>query len=109
MTFGQASGPSASAKQVQELLSLLHEAGHTDFRDARGPMGLTQRQAAGKFTRQEAATLIDRLHDAEPDEDVAVTANPTAGPSAEEQAMRRISAEQLASELRRRGWTVAEP
>jgi hypothetical protein len=36
---------------VQELLTLLQDAGHTDFRDARGPMGFTQRQAAGKFTQ----------------------------------------------------------
>src|SRR5687767_15033524 len=54
MAFGQASGPPASGKQVQELLSLLQEAGHSDFRDARGPMGFSQRQAAGKFTRAEA-------------------------------------------------------
>jgi hypothetical protein len=34
MAFGQRSGPPASARQVQELLALLREAGHTDFRDA---------------------------------------------------------------------------
>ena len=28
MSFGQQSGPSASVKQVQELLTLLHDAGH---------------------------------------------------------------------------------
>ena len=61
MSFGQQSGPSASVKQVQELLTLLHEAGHTDFRGARGPMGFTQRQAAGKFTRDEAESFIDQL------------------------------------------------
>ena len=38
------------AREVHELLTLLQDAGHTDFRDARGPMGFTQRQAAGKFT-----------------------------------------------------------
>ena len=54
MAFGQQAGPPATARQVQELLALLHHAGHTDFRDARGPMGFTQRQAAGKFTRDEA-------------------------------------------------------
>ena len=37
------------------------KAGHTSFRDARGPLGLTQRQAGGKFTRDEASTLIDQL------------------------------------------------
>jgi len=58
MAFGQQSGPPASAKQVRELLALLHDAGHTDFRDARGPMGFTQRQAAGKFTSAEADAFI---------------------------------------------------
>ena len=46
---------------MKELLALLNDAGHTDFRDARGPMGFTQRQAAGKFTRDEAAAFIARL------------------------------------------------
>ena len=36
----------------------LQEAGHADFRDARGPLGFTQRQAGGKFTRDEAEQLI---------------------------------------------------
>ena len=64
MAFGQQSGPPATAKQVQELLSLLHEAGHTDFRDARGPKGFTHRQAGGKFSRDEAAALIEQLQHA---------------------------------------------
>src|SRR5439155_22379395 len=64
MAFGQQSGPPASGKQVQELLTLLQEAGHRDFRDARGPMGFTQRQAAGKFTRDEVAAFIQQLQDA---------------------------------------------
>ena len=66
MAFGQQSGPPASATQVQELLALLKDAGHSDFRDARGPMGFTQRQAGGKFTRDEAAAFITQLQDAEP-------------------------------------------
>lgn len=61
MAFGQVSGPPASGRQVKELLALLQEAGHSDFRDARGPMGFTQRQAGGKFTAAEASVLIDRL------------------------------------------------
>lgn len=64
MAFGQPSGPPATAKQVRELLELLQAAGHADFRDARGPMGFTQRQAGGKFTRDEAQELIDQLIDA---------------------------------------------
>lgn len=67
MAFGQQSGPPASARQVQELLALLQDAGQTDFRDARGPLGFTQRQAAGKFTRDEATELIDRLQSSEGD------------------------------------------
>jgi hypothetical protein len=61
MAFGQQSGPPASAKQLKYLLSLVQEAGHDGFRDARHPLGLTQRQAGGKFTTGEASELIDRL------------------------------------------------
>jgi hypothetical protein len=108
MAFGQQSGPPASARQVQELLTLLNDAGHAGFRDARGPMGFTQRQAAGKFTRDEAAAFIDRLRDPELDGDtpVAVAAWRL---SAQEQILRHVPAETLALELRRRGWTVIEP
>ena len=34
MAFGQSPGPPASPRQVQELLVLLRDAGHADFRDA---------------------------------------------------------------------------
>ena len=108
MAFGQQSGPPASAKQVRELLALLKDAGHTDFRDARGPMGLTQRQAAGKFTRDEAAAFIARLQGNELD-GIAIATVPAARLSAQQQLMRHLPAEQLAVELRRRGWTVTEP
>ena len=64
MAFGQAAGPPASAKQIAYLESLVKQAGHDSFRDARHPLGLTQRQAGGKFTKQEASELIDRLQDA---------------------------------------------
>jgi hypothetical protein len=108
MAFGQQSGPPASAKQMRELLALLRDVGHTDFRDARGPMGLTQRQAAGKFTRDEADAFIARLRGNEL-EGSAPVAVPAARLSAQEHLMRRLPAEQLAVELRRRGWTVIEP
>ena len=108
MAFGQQSGPPASARQVQELLTLLRQAGHSDFRDARGPMGFTQRQAAGKFTRAEAAAFIDRLQDAGPDGSAPVAA-PTARESAAEHVLRHMPAEQLAVELQRRGWIVTKP
>jgi hypothetical protein len=108
MAFGQQSGPPASAKQVKELLALLREVGHTDFRDARGPMGLTQRQAAGKFTRDEAEAFISQLHGNELDGSALATA-PAARLSAQGQLMRHLPTDQLAIELRRRGWTVTEP
>ncbi len=108
MAFGQQSGPPATVKQVQELLSLLQGAGHTDFRDGRGPMGFTQRQAGGKFTRDEAQAFIDRLQDAEIGAEVPVAA-PGWRLSAQEQVVRHVPSEQLAAELRRRGWKVVEP
>jgi hypothetical protein len=108
MAFGQQSGPPASARQVRELLDLLKGAGHSDFRDARGPMGFTQRQAAGKFSRDEAAAFITQLLDAESDGSVAIAA-PTWRQSGQEQMLSSLPSEQLAGELRRRGWTAIEP
>ena len=110
MPFGQQSGPPASARQVQQLLALLHDAGHHDFRDARGPMGFTQRQAAGKFTRDEATAFIDHLEEAEHSADRSPSAAERPAPvSAAEQALRRTPSEHLAAELQRRGWVVMEP
>jgi hypothetical protein len=129
MAFGQQSGPPATGRQVQELLALLINAGHTDFRDARGPMGFNQRQSAGKFTRDEAAAFIEQLQQAEQDVAAPVTSRPSrrlssekqAPPkmpaeeqdrrkmSSEEQALRKMPAQQLAAELQRRGWMVIEP
>jgi hypothetical protein len=119
MAFGQASGPPASKGQLDHLLALLQEAGHIDFRDARGPMGFTQRQAAGKFTVDEADGFIRQL------EDEAFVADATAGAagaasvadrpapqpklSAAEQALRRMPDGVIAAELQRRGWIVVEP
>ena len=108
MAFGQQSGPPAAARQVQELLALIQDAGHTDFRDARGPMGFTQRQAAGKFTRDEAGAFIDRLQEAQIDGSDPVAAYPPERLTAVERTMRLMPAEQLAAELQRRGWTVIE-
>jgi hypothetical protein len=71
-------------------------------------MGFTQRQAAGKFTRDEATSFIDRLQGNETDGS-ALNAVPAARLSAQEQLIRHLPAEQLAVELRRRGWTVTEP
>lgn len=105
MAFGQASGPPATARQVQELLELLKGAGHVGFRDGRGPMGFTQRQAAGKFTRDEAATFIERLQEEGPE--TSEPAAPARAALDADPAVRRMSDEQLAGELRRRGWVVS--
>jgi hypothetical protein len=116
MAFGQPSGPPASAKQLQELLQLLNAAGHTDFRDARGPMGFTQRQANGKFTRDEADNFIAQLQewaeiaeaaDAVPAPAPAPVAKPKV--TAAEKSLKNVPTEVLAAELQRRGWVVLEP
>jgi hypothetical protein len=101
MAFGQQSGPPATNKQVQALLALVQDAGHTDFRDARGALGLTQRQAGGKFTRDEADALIEQLE--------GDGHEPAARLSPEEQALRGVPSEALAGELQRRGWVVLAP
>ena len=106
MAFGQQQGPPASARQVQELLAFLQESGHSDFRDARGPMGFTQRQAAGKFTRTEADLFLEQLRETESEKSIEV---PTWRRYPREQVLREIATEHLAVELRRRGWTVVEP
>lgn len=121
MAFGQVSGPPATGKQVAELLSLLQAAGYEGFRDARGPLGFTQRQGGGKFTRTEADELIEQLR-AEADDQAAVAppaevaAKPAVAPrppsakaSAADAALRRMPSELLAAELQRRGWVVMEP
>ena len=118
MSFGRQSGPPASAKQIRYLLSLIEKAGHAGFRDARGPLGLTQRQAGGKFTKAEASALIDRLVNGEAsgDGDGADRAADHAYDSAAERLeaeqasiLRGMPAGLLAAELERRGWTVTSP
>ena len=110
MAFGQSAGPPATARQLAELLELLIAAGHTDFRDARGPMGFNQRQAGGRFTRDEADAFIAQLQDSE--EHDGPDATPPARAerlTADERVVRAISSELLAAELQRRGWVVMEP
>ncbi|MDO8391172.1 MAG: hypothetical protein Q7V57_11845 [Actinomycetota bacterium] len=115
-----ASGPPASAKQVQYLEALLDKAGYASFREARHPMGLTQRQSNGKFTKSEASELIDRLvNDGAPSVDEAYSANtaPDSAPDAvadkmlasQAAVLRGIPAQLLADELLSRGWSVREP
>ena len=112
MAFGEQKGPPASARRVQELLELLRQAGHEDFRDARGPMGFTQRQAAGKFTRDEADAFVEQLQAEEEAADGAGAGEPrppVERVSAADRALRQVPAERLAAELQRRGWVVLEP
>jgi hypothetical protein len=116
MAFGQQSGPPASAREVRELLDLLQAAGHADFRDARGPMGFTQRQAGGKFTRDEAAAFIAQLQEAESgagaghgSEGAGAITPPRWRQSAQAQVLSALPSDQLADELRRRGYMVIEP
>jgi hypothetical protein len=94
-------------------LALVQKAGHADFKEARIPLGLTQRQAGGKFTSKEASALID----------VLITNDGEAGDGptgAQLSAAQRLEAERatllagmpatlMADELARRGWTVTPP
>lgn len=125
MAFGN-SAPPASQKQVQYLLSLVQKAGHEGFRDARYPLGLTQRQASGKFSKAEASALIDRLladptggsgeGHGEGDGDgpslFATGAQISAAERLENEraeVLRGMPAGLLAAELERRGWQVTPP
>lgn len=129
VSFGQTSGPPASSKQVSYLLSLVEKAGFTSFADARHPLGLTQRQAKGKFTGREASELIEQLLAApgsDDTEDAKEDATPSflrTDPAAErrqraaeerqaaehDRVVRGLPADVLANELLRRGWKIGEP
>ncbi len=135
MAFGQPSGPPATARQLRELTALIEAAGHTGFRDARGPLGLTQRQGGGRFTQDEAQALIARL-EAEAEEGdgtdhaagtvpsgqtgktvpiaprrsaprTAGAGGASSGTLAEQ--LQRVPEELLVDELRRRGWALIPP
>ncbi len=138
MAFGQSSGPPATGKQLNELMELLEAAGHSDFRDARGPMGFTQRQAGGKFSRDEADAFIEQLQaelygdgppaDSTPPASTRATPPPSKIVPRQQPAKSTVprrsvpkkrssgggaledaSTEDLAAELQRRGWVVLEP
>ena len=112
------------------MLELLQNAGHADFKDARGPMGFNQRQAAGRFTADEAQALIDQLQQAEYEADQQAQATGSSEPEPEpeqtegapkrngmtdeeraemERAVRSASTKSLVLEVRRRGWIVTKP
>ena len=107
MAFGQQSGPPAGARQVEELLQRVKEVGYSDFREARHPLGLTQRQAAGRFTRDEVDELIERLE--RPGVSSPGRAVVDATNAATKKLLGTFQAEQLAFELERRGWIVIAP
>ena len=124
MAFGQQSGPPASGRQVKELLTLLEQAGYAGFREARGPLGFTQRQGLGKFTQDEAAELIERL--AEGEGEPVPAAEPVEVREAPQTKQTRAAARRLkearlesilgqtparllAVELERRGWILIPP
>jgi hypothetical protein len=110
MAFGQQSGPPASHKQVEQLTELLRDAGYDSLREARHPFGLTQRQAGGKFTRDEADELIGKLQSAEDALDetqtefVKTERVARAKSDKVSEALASIPDEALADELTRRGW-----
>jgi hypothetical protein len=131
MAFGQQSGPPATARQVKDLLGLLEQAGYGGFREARGPLGFTQRQGNGKFTQDEAAELIERL-EAEAEAGPAAgapeqrsgKAEPASAPEQRapsraatqrarlaklESQLQQVPARLLAVELERRGWILIPP
>lgn len=113
MTFGQTSGPPATAAQITELLDLLSQVGFDGFREARHPYGLTQRQSNGKFTRTEADELIARLSIEADGVDVSEVADPAVDPVADppsaDAVVLAFPDEVLADELRRRGWACIPP
>jgi len=113
MAFGESRGYPASHRQVQQLTDLIHSAGHTDFRDARGPLGLTQRQAAGKFTKDEADALIAELEaqveGADPESGAIPPPRANPRESKYSTTLSKLPTELLAAELQSRGWVVMEP
>jgi len=127
MAFGQAAGPPASARRVAELAAVLEALGSDSFREARHPIGLTQRQAPGKFTTGEVDELLERL---EPEAEQARGEAPPPAPSppavaprsalaearaqarrraADEELVVRVETEVLATELTNRGWCCIPP
>ena len=109
MAFGQPAGPPATHRQLEELTALLRAAGHSGFRDARGPMGFSQRQSGGRFTRDEADAFIERLRADTPAAGAPVPAPARAPLPRVARTIRDVPTAQLAAELERRGWSVEAP
>lgn len=97
---------------MQYLLSLVKKDGHEGFRDARRPLGLTQRQGGGKFTTREASELIDRLlgkTDEETDGAAGAVDSSFQRDDPRIDLLRGFPADLLAAELERRGWSATPP
>lgn len=126
MAFGQAVGPPASPKRVAELAAALEARGFDTFREARHRIGLTQRQAAGKFTNAEVDELLARLEaeddDGEPVAPSKVVSSSTSTTATapidagarrqrarDEELVVRLDADLLATELVNRGWCCIPP
>jgi hypothetical protein len=118
MAFGSPTGPPASAKDVARLAELLAAAGFESFKEARHPIGLTQRQAGGKFTRDEVAELIERLETGGEGAALDGSPPPERGAPARRPVRRReeqalsvagVPDELLVGELELRGWTCIAP
>jgi hypothetical protein len=109
VAFRQQIGPAASSKQVARLLVLLQEAGHVDFRAARGPLGFSQRQGLGKFTQAEAAALIDQLEEEGADGGNPSVVTADVPPARTNPRLASVATDDLVAELRRRGWVGPGP
>ena len=105
MGFGRQSGPPASSSQVRELLGLLKEAGYADFRATPRPMGFTQRQAGGRFTRDEARRAHRPARRPQSEAPPPSLRRPS-WPFPDKMMRADIPSEKLAADLKRRGWTV---
>ena len=109
MAFGQASGPPAPARDLARLTELLAEAGY--------PNGLTQRQAAGRFTGAEATELIERLTAAAEVAGAGRSSDAADGEPVlddrergrQEELVVELSAQVMATELTNRGWCCIAP
>jgi hypothetical protein len=115
MAFGQAAGPPAAARDVARALELLEEAGFSSFKEARHPYGLDQRQAGGKFTRDQCAELIERLEadqvDTVAEDRQAAVDERATQRKADKQAelAATLPDEVLVAELERRQWMCVPP
>lgn len=126
MAFGQPDGPPAGRRQIEQLSALVERAGFATFKEARHPLGLNQRQSAGRFTAAEADELIERLEAAETvgGSDAGAQEQEAAPPPARPRSAAAASARPdrrprrtlssledavLVAELERRGWCCIPP